>query len=87
VYPSLGYTSYPPQRKHVYPPHGQENHPTCNSQNPPGYENVSQPSLNPVYPGQQQPYVGGPIGYNYPPNPIYGSTGFPMPHQYHLQIN
>jgi hypothetical protein len=43
--------------------------------------------LNPVYLGQQQPYVGGPTSYNYPPNPVYGSTGVPMPHQYHPQIN
>jgi hypothetical protein len=58
-----------------------------NSHNPPGYANVSQPSSNHVYPGHQQPYVGGPIGYNYPPNLVYGPTGVPMPNQYHPQIN
>jgi hypothetical protein len=63
------------------------NHPAYNAQNPPGYANVSQPSSNPAYPGQQQPYVGGPTGYNYPPNPVYGPTGVPMPHQYHPQVN
>jgi hypothetical protein len=69
------------------PPHGQANHSAYNAQNPPGYENVSQPSSNPIYPGQQQPYVRGPTGYNYPPNPVYGPTSVPMPHQYHTQIN
>jgi hypothetical protein len=87
VYPPLGSTPYPPQGHNVYPPYGQANHSAYNAQNPPGYANVSQPSSNPIYPGQQQPYVGGPIGYNYPPNPFYGPTGVPMPHQYHPQIN
>jgi hypothetical protein len=80
-------TSYPPQGKHVYPPYGQANHPAYNAQNPPGYANISQPSSNLVYPGQQQLYVGGSTGYNYPPNPVYGPTGVPMPYQYHPQIN
>jgi hypothetical protein len=80
-------TAYHPQGKNVYPPHGQSNHPAYNAQNPPSYANVSHPSLNPAYPGQHQPYVGGPNGYNYPPNLVYGPTGVPMPHQYHPQIN
>jgi hypothetical protein len=58
-----------------------------NSHNPPGYANVSQPSSNPAYLGQQQPYVGGPTGYNYPPKIVYGPIGVPMPHQYHPQVN
>jgi hypothetical protein len=74
-------------RHNVYPPHGKENHLAYNAQNPPGYEIVSQPSSNPIYPSQQQPYVGGPTGYNYPPNPICGPTSVPMPHQCHPQIN
>jgi hypothetical protein len=80
-------TPYPPQGKNVYPPYGQENHSAYNDQNPLGYTNVSQPSSNLVYPGQQQPYVGGPTSYNYPPNPVYGPTSVHMPHQYHLKIN
>jgi hypothetical protein len=43
--------------------------------------------ITPVYPGQHQPYTRGPTGYNYPSNPVYGSTGVPMPHQYYLQVN
>jgi hypothetical protein len=87
VYPSPRYTPFLPQGHNVHPPSGQANHPTYNAQNPPGYANVSHPSSNPVYPSQQQLYVGGPIGYNYPPNPVYGPIGVPMPHQYHPQIN
>jgi hypothetical protein len=87
VYPPPRSTPYHSQWKNVYPPHGQENHPAYNAQNPPGYENVSHPPSNPIYPGQQQPYVGGPIGYNYLPNPVYGPIGVPMSHQYHPQIN
>jgi hypothetical protein len=40
-----------------------------------------------VYSGQQQPYARGPIGYNYPPNPVYGPIGVPIPHQYQPQFN
>jgi hypothetical protein len=58
-----------------------------NVQNPPGYANVSHAPSNPSYPGQQKPYVGGPTGYNYPPNPVYGPIGVPMPYQYHSHIN
>jgi hypothetical protein len=87
VYPPPGSTPYPPQGHNAYPPHGQVNHLDYNAKNPPGYANVSQPSSNPSYLGQQQPYVGGPTGYNYPPNPFYGPTGLPMPHQHHPQIN
>jgi hypothetical protein len=87
VYPPPGPTPYHSQGKNVYPPHGQANHSAYDAQNPPGYANVSHPSSNPSYPSQQQPYVGGPTGYNYPPNPVYGPTGVSMPHQYHPQIN
>jgi hypothetical protein len=87
VYPPLGSTPYHPQGKNFYPPHGQANYPAYNAQNPLDYANVSHPSSNPAYLGQQQPYVGGPTGYNYPPNPIYGPTSVTMPHQYHPQIN
>jgi hypothetical protein len=80
VYLPLGSTPYHTQGKNVYPPHGQANHPAYNAQNPPGYANVSHPSSNPAYPGQQQPYVGGPTGYNYPPNPVYGPTSVLMLH-------
>jgi hypothetical protein len=87
VYPPLASTPYHPQVKNVYPPYGKANHIAYNAQNPLGYPNVSHPSSNPAYPGQQQPYVGGPTSYNYPPNPFYGPIGVPMPHQYRLQIN
>jgi hypothetical protein len=69
---------------------GKPNNLTYNPQNPSGYPpypHVSQPSSNPVYSGQPQPNVGGPTGYNYPPNPVYGPTGVPMPHQYHPHVN
>jgi hypothetical protein len=88
VYPPQGQTVYPPQGKTVYPP--QPNQPTYTPQNPPGFTplmNVPQQPSNPTYPGQQQPYMGGPTGYNYPPQPVYGPTGVPMPHQYHPQVN
>jgi hypothetical protein len=49
--------------------------------------NVPQQPSNPAYTGQQQPYMGGPTGYNYPPQPVYGPTGVPTPHQYHPQVN
>jgi hypothetical protein len=81
---------YPPYGKNVYPPYGKTQQPTYNPQNPSGYPpypHVSQPSSNPVYSGQPQPNVGGPTGYNYPPNPVYGPTGVPMPHQYHPHVN
>jgi hypothetical protein len=87
VYPPLGSTHYHPQGIFFYPPYGQANHPAYNAQNPLGYANVSQSSSNLAYPGQQQPYVRGPTGYNYPPNPVYGPNCVPIPHQYHLQIN
>jgi hypothetical protein len=48
--------------------------------------NVPQ-QMNPTYVGQQQQYMGGPTGYNYPSQPVYGPTGVPMPHQYHPQVN
>jgi hypothetical protein len=80
VYLPRGSSYYPPQGKHVYPPYGQENPPSYNDHNPSGYANVYQRSLNLAYPGQQQPYVGGPNGYNYPPNPVYGPIGVPIPH-------
>jgi hypothetical protein len=45
--------------------------------------------MNPTFAGQnpQQPHMGGPSGYNFPPQPVYGPTGVPMPHQYHPQSN
>jgi hypothetical protein len=69
VYLPLGSTPYHSQGKNVYPSHGKINHSTYNVQNPPGYANVSHAPSNPSYPG-----------YNYPPNPVYGPTGVPMPH-------
>jgi len=87
VYPPLVSIPYPLQGHDVHPLSGQENHPAYNAQNPLDYANVSYPSSNHVYPSQKQLYVGGPTGYNYPPNPIYVPTGVPMPHQYHPQIN
>jgi hypothetical protein len=48
--------------------------------------NVPQ-QMNPTYVGEQQQYTGGPIGYNYPSQLIYGPTGVPMPHQYYPQVN
>jgi hypothetical protein len=87
VYPPLGSTPYHSQGKNVYPPHEQINHLAYNVHNPPGYANVSHAPSNPSYLIQQQLYVGGPTSYNYPPNPVYGPTGVPMPHQYHSQIN
>jgi hypothetical protein len=80
VYLPLISTHYHSQGKNVYPPHGQANHLAYIAQNPPGYANVSHPPSNPSYPGQQQPYIGGPTGYNYPPNLVYGPTSVPMPH-------
>jgi hypothetical protein len=80
VYPPLGYTPYHSQGQNVYPLHGKANHPTYNAQNPLGYENVSHPPSNPTYPSQQQPYIRGPTGYNYPPNLVYGPTGVPILH-------
>jgi hypothetical protein len=35
----------------------------------------------------QQQHMGGPAGYNYPPQRVYGPTGVPMAHQYHPQYN
>jgi hypothetical protein len=31
--------------------------------------------------------MGGNVGYDYPPQPVYGPTGFPMPRKYHPQVN
>ena len=66
--------------KKIYPPYGQVNHLAYNAQNPPGCTNVSHAPSNLTYPSQQQPYVGGPTSYNYPPNPVYGPTSVPMLH-------
>jgi hypothetical protein len=49
--------------------------------------NVPQQQPNPSYTGQQHPYMVGPTGYNYPPQPVYGPTIVPMPHQYYAQVN
>jgi hypothetical protein len=87
---SQGTNLYPPYGQNVYPPYGKTPNPNYNPQNPSGYlplAHVSQPSSNHVYFGQQQPYVGGATGYNYPPNLVYRPTGVPMPHQYHPQVN
>jgi hypothetical protein len=80
----------PPQGTHLYPPYGQTPNPSYNPQNPSSYPllaHVSRTPSNPVYPGQHQPYTRGPTGYNYPPNPVYGPTSVPMPHQYYPQVN
>jgi hypothetical protein len=39
--------------------------------------------MNPTFASQQQQHMGGPAGYNYPPQPAYDPTGVPIPHQYH----
>jgi hypothetical protein len=31
--------------------------------------------------------MGGHVGYNYPPQPIYRPTSVPIPHQYHPRFN
>ena len=49
--------------------------------------NVPQQQPNPSYTDQQHPYMVGPTGYNYPPQPVYGPIGVAMPHQYHPQVN
>ena len=43
--------------------------------------------MNPSFVGQHQQNMGGPVGYNYPPQPVYGPTGVPMPHQHRHQFN
>jgi hypothetical protein len=43
--------------------------------------------MNPTFVGQNQHHMGGHVGYNYPPQPIYVPTSVPMPHQYHPQSN
>jgi hypothetical protein len=41
--------------------------------------------INPTFVGKQhQQHMGGLVGYNYPPQPIYNPIGVPMPHQYKL---
>jgi hypothetical protein len=75
-----------PQGTHLYYPYGKMPNPAYNPQNPSGYPpltHFSRTTSNPVYPGQHQPYTRGPTGYNYPPNPVYGPIGVPMPHQYY----
>jgi hypothetical protein len=49
--------------------------------------NVPKKPSNTAYTSQEQPYMGGHTGYNYPPQPFYSPTGVPMPHQYHPQVN
>jgi hypothetical protein len=70
-YPHIGYIGYPPQ--------GQMGFPSPFMQIP--------QQTNPTFVGQHQQHVGGPVGYNYPPQPIYGPTSVPMTHQYHPQVN
>jgi hypothetical protein len=69
----LGYTGYPLQ--------GQMGFPSPFMQIP--------QQMNPTFASQnpQQPHMGGPSGYKFPPQPVYGPTGVPMPHQYHPQSN
>jgi hypothetical protein len=67
---SQGTYLYPPYGQNVYPPYGKTYNPNYNPQNPSGYPlltHISQTPSNTVYSGQQQPYAGGPTGYNYPP--------------------
>jgi hypothetical protein len=64
--------NYPPSVYIGYPPQGQMGFPSP-------FMNIPQ-QMNPTFVGQQQPYMGGPVGYNYPPQPVYGPTGVPMPH-------
>jgi hypothetical protein len=81
VYPPQGQFFYHPQGKIVYPP--QTNQPPYTPQNQPSFTplmNVLQQPSNPTYIGQQKPYMGGPIGYNYPPQPVYGPIGVPKRH-------
>jgi hypothetical protein len=49
--------------------------------------NVPRQQSNLAYISQQQPYMGGPTGYNYPPQQVYGPTSVPMLHRYHPQVN
>jgi hypothetical protein len=49
--------------------------------------NFPQQQSNPAYTSQQKPYMGGPTGYNYQPQPVYDPTGVPILHQYHPQVN
>jgi hypothetical protein len=44
-------------------------------------------TMNPTFVGQHQQHVGGPVVYNYPPQPFYSPTGVLIPHQYHPQVN
>jgi hypothetical protein len=72
------------------PPYGQTPNPTLNPQNPSGYPpltHTSQNTSNPMYLGQNQPYMRGPTSYNYPHNPVLGPTGVPLPHQHYPQVN
>jgi hypothetical protein len=95
-YPPQGQPSYPPQGKTGYPPQAnQENYPPTGYTGYPPQGQMGFPSpfmnvpqqMNPTFVGQQQQYMGGPVGYNYPPQPVYDPTGVPMPHQYHPQVN
>ena len=70
--------------------YGQMPNPTLNPQNPSGYPpltHTSQNTSNPMYLGQNQPYIRGPTSYNYPHNPLLGPTGVPLPHQHYPQVN
>jgi hypothetical protein len=81
-----GQNSQTPQQ----PPYGQMPNPTLNPQNPSGYPpltHTSQNTSNPMYLGQNQPYMRGPTSYNYPHNPVLGPTGVPLPHQHYPQVN
>jgi hypothetical protein len=85
-YASTGQSARTPQQ----PPYGQMPNPPYNPQNPSGYPpltKTSQNVSNPMYLGQNQPHMRGPMSYNYPHNPVLGPTGVPLPHQHYPQVN
>jgi hypothetical protein len=88
-YPPQGQPSYPPQGKTGYPPQNiQENYPPLGYTDYPPQGQMGFPSpfmkitqqINPTFVGQHQQNMGGPVGYNYPPQLVYHPTGVPMPH-------
>jgi hypothetical protein len=83
---SAGQNPQTPQQ----PPYGQIPNPTHNPQNPSSYPLLTHTyknTSNPMYLGQNQPYMRGPTSYNYPHNPVLGPTGVPLPHQHYPQVN
>jgi hypothetical protein len=89
-YPPQGQTGYPPQGKLGYPPQvNQANFPppSYTSYPPHGKMDFSSPfmhipqKVNTTFVGQQQKkHMGGHVGYNYPPQPVYDPTSVPIPH-------